>query len=112
MTNPLKNLEEEVHVGDEGSVLSTETRIKCFGSAAFWKFHSIGLRLARYPASRARQFLSKKTEAESKTAAHNASHAFATVGRVIRPEPEAFTSSESAPASQYRRIPHSPARTA
>jgi hypothetical protein len=31
-------------------------------------------------------------------AAHNASRAFATVGRVIRPEPEAVPSTESAPA--------------
>jgi hypothetical protein len=32
-------------------------------------------------------------------AAHNASRAFATVGRVIRPEPETVTSSESAPGT-------------
>jgi len=30
-------------------------------------------------------------------AAHNASRAFATVGRVVRPEPEVVPSSESAP---------------
>jgi len=41
--------------------------------------------------------LQSATDMLKHMAAHNASRAFATVGRVIRPEPEAVTSSESAP---------------
>ena len=51
------------------TVLPTETRIKCFGSAAFWKFRFYWSAVGPFSGLMRKAILQKmKTEAESKTA--------------------------------------------
>ena len=53
----------------EGSVLSTETRIKCLGQAALWKFRIYWSVVGPFSGLMRKAILKKmKTEAESKTA--------------------------------------------